>query len=140
MEFNATILVSTISFILFTLIMNKILYAPMSEIVEKRKAYLDQNASNTEQNNNEAQTMIEDKERQINEAKSKSKHEITTEMEAAKTLKAATLAQKKAQTLKQVEARKVELEQERANLQGEIDSCANSLSDTLLAKLTGGAG
>ena len=37
MEFNATFIVSVISFIIFTLLMNEILYKPVSKIVEERE-------------------------------------------------------------------------------------------------------
>ena len=40
MEINATILVSAISFIVFIFIMNKILYKPVLEIIEKRQNYI----------------------------------------------------------------------------------------------------
>ena len=43
MEINATILVSAISFIVFIFIMNKILYKPVLEIMEKRQNYNDAN-------------------------------------------------------------------------------------------------
>ena len=43
MEFNGTFLIAAISFIIFTLLMNKILYKPVSEIIEKRKLFFEEN-------------------------------------------------------------------------------------------------
>lgn len=37
MEFNATFIITTISFILFTFIMNKIFYAPLGKIIDERQ-------------------------------------------------------------------------------------------------------
>ena len=37
MEFNATFIVSAISFIIFVVLMNIILYAPLQKVVEERK-------------------------------------------------------------------------------------------------------
>ncbi len=43
MEFNGTFLIATISFIIFTLLMNKILYKPINDIIEKRDRLFDDN-------------------------------------------------------------------------------------------------
>lgn len=43
MEFDATFLISLISFIVFIFIMNKILYAPVLEIMNKRQHFVDEN-------------------------------------------------------------------------------------------------
>lgn len=43
MEFNATFLISAISFLCFVFIMNKILYAPVLKIMEERKLYIENN-------------------------------------------------------------------------------------------------
>ena len=45
MEFNATFLVSAISFIVFTILMNKILYAPLEKIVDERENFINGNYS-----------------------------------------------------------------------------------------------
>lgn len=50
MEFNATFIVAFISFIVFTFVMNFILYKPICDIVEKRKKTVDSNYE--EANNN----------------------------------------------------------------------------------------
>lgn len=43
MEFNATFLISAISFLCFVFIMNKILYTPVLKIMEERKLYIENN-------------------------------------------------------------------------------------------------
>lgn len=43
MEFNATFLISAISFLCFVFIMNRILYAPVLKIMEERKLYIENN-------------------------------------------------------------------------------------------------
>ena len=43
MEFNATFLATIISFIIFVLLMNKILYAPILNIMEERRKFIDAN-------------------------------------------------------------------------------------------------
>ncbi len=43
MEFNATFIVSAISFIVFTIIMNAIFYKPIQKIVTERQKFIDEN-------------------------------------------------------------------------------------------------
>ena len=42
MEFNATFIVAFFSFIVFIVLMNKILYKPMCNIIQKRKKYIEE--------------------------------------------------------------------------------------------------
>ena len=39
MEFNATFFVTAISFIVFTFIMNKIFYTPLTKVIDERRIY-----------------------------------------------------------------------------------------------------
>lgn len=57
MEFNATFIISFISFVVFILIMNQILYKPMIQIVQKRKDFIKDNYV-AAQNNEEAKYSV----------------------------------------------------------------------------------
>lgn len=135
MEFNATLLISTISFIIFTLIMNKILYAPMSRIVEKRRLYLEQNSITVEKNQNEADAIIEDKNNKIMNAKKQSKEEIAEEMEKNKKSKLKVTQDKKIELSRKIEDHKDELKNEKNNLSGELENCVQGISDTILEQV-----
>ena len=50
MEFNATFLATIISFIVFVFLMNRILYAPVLNIMSERKAYINGNYKAAEEN------------------------------------------------------------------------------------------
>ena len=50
MEFNATFLATIISFVLFVILMNKILYAPILNIMEQRKSFIYGNYSDDKKN------------------------------------------------------------------------------------------
>ena len=49
MEFDATFLISIISFIVFVFIMNKIFYAPILEIMQRRENYVKDNFEQAKQ-------------------------------------------------------------------------------------------
>ncbi|MBE7707678.1 MAG: ATP synthase F0 subunit B [Cyanobacteria bacterium SIG27] len=69
MEFNATFLATIVSFIIFIFLMNKILYAPILDIIEKRKNFIDENYKSAAQNKDEANALIEKIEDKRNVAK-----------------------------------------------------------------------
>ena len=68
MEFNATFLVAFFSFIVFTVIMNLILYKPINNIVLKRKQLVDANYEEAHENSDKAVSILLDKEKQIKKA------------------------------------------------------------------------
>lgn len=69
MEFNATFLVTIITFVIFVLLMNKILYAPILSIMEERKNFVDCNYKNAEDNDYRTQGLAEEKDEMLSQAK-----------------------------------------------------------------------
>ena len=61
MEFNATFLVSIVSFLLFVGIMNKIFYAPLTNVMTERKDLLDTNYSDAKRFDDDAQAILKDR-------------------------------------------------------------------------------
>lgn len=75
MEFNATFLASIISFLVFVFLMNKILYAPMENIVRERQKFVDDNFNNADENYKKADGLEHQREEKLvgakNEARSR---------------------------------------------------------------------
>lgn len=65
MEFNATFLVTIISFIVFVYLMNKILYLPIQKVVTEREDFVDSNLSAAESNNIKAKELSDNREQKI---------------------------------------------------------------------------
>lgn len=65
MEFNATFLVTIISFLVFVYLMNKVLYVPIQKIVEERDTFVGSNLAAAELNNIKAKELSEDREQKI---------------------------------------------------------------------------
>ena len=61
LEFNGTLLIALISFVVFMFLMNMVLYKPMLEIVEKRKRLLAQNEEETNANNQQSHNLTDEK-------------------------------------------------------------------------------
>lgn len=138
MEFNATFLVSAVSFIIFTLIMNKLLYQPISDIVAKRQAYLDANSAAAKKNLDDAESIKSDKEKKLNESRREVKKMIAEESESAKQQKALKEKEKKAEVADKIAAEKQALADEKNLAQEKIAENLNEISDSIVSKLTGG--
>lgn len=65
MEFNATFLVSIISFIVFTKIMNAIFYIPLTSVIEERENIVRENFKQTHIFNEKAEVLLQDKENKL---------------------------------------------------------------------------
>ncbi len=74
MEFNATFLVTIVSFIVFVFLMNKILYEPMLKIVSERKTFIDGNLQAADENHKKAEEISNKKEERLNGARNDAKN------------------------------------------------------------------
>ena len=73
MEFNATFLVSAISFILFTLIMNKIFYKPLEKVMAERQKFIDDAKTDAFNSSSKADAILKDREDRLNKSTADSK-------------------------------------------------------------------
>lgn len=138
MEFNATFLVSAISFVVFTLIMNKILYKPVSDIISKRQAYLDENFAETKKNLDEAKSIQSDREQQLVSAKSDSKQMILEEVEHSKIEKNKKEVQKRQELASLLDEQKTSISVEKNKVSDELKSKVDDVSNAIITKLIGG--
>ena len=83
MEFNATFLVSVISFIIFTIIMNKIFYKPLENVMDERQKFIDDAKSDALNSNNRADAILKEKEDRLNKSASDSKKLVADKLNAA---------------------------------------------------------
>lgn len=83
MEFNATFIVSVISFIVFTILMNQVFYAPISKIKEEREKIITDTLSEAEKSQKEADMLNTEHENKITQATSESKKIISITIDNA---------------------------------------------------------
>ena len=88
MEFNATFLIAAFSFILFVIIMNLIFYKPIEKIVNEREAFVDENFDEAKKNNLTSKKLMEQYDKNIDEANLKGKNILSEKSQAAKNKKA----------------------------------------------------
>ena len=138
MEFNATFLVSAVSFILFTLIMNKILYQPVSEIIAKRQKYIDDNYAVSKENFDKASAIREEKDKKILDSKAAAKNAIMTEVELAKQRKSLVESEKRSEIMSRISDEKKSLISEKERVANELKLRVDDISNSIIAKLTEG--
>ena len=93
--FNATFIVTVISFIVFAFVMNGILYKPMSEIVSKRQKLIDENYETAKTNQSKSKVILSEREDKLIEAKASSKQKITKAVEDANSIRTQKISQAK---------------------------------------------
>lgn len=137
MEINATILVSAISFIVFIFIMNKILYAPVIEIMEKRQSYIDTNKNEANEHKQKAQQLIEDKDAKIAQAQRKSRDVVATKADALKEESSKILKDAKNSATDYFNNEKESLAQQKAEISSNMKFDVADLANKLTTKLMG---
>ena len=74
MEFNATFLISAISFIIFTIIMNIIFYKPIEKIMDERQKFINDAKNDAFNANTKADEILKDRETRLNQSVADSKN------------------------------------------------------------------
>ena len=136
MEFNATFLVSAISFVVFTILMNMIFYKPLQRIVEKRQRFLDYNYYLAKSNADKSEALLKDRDEKLDGAFASAKNLINNKSNEAN-------VQKDEQTAKAIKESQKHLDNSRlyfknatnsANieLKSQVVTLAQAISDRFL--------
>lgn len=137
MEFNATFIVSAISFIVFTLIMNWIFYKPIEKIVSERQQFVDENYKEAAWAKEKAASLINDKAQKLESTKADAKKIILDKSEQAKLHKAQMAKEIQNQSAQEVEGAKQELHKSKDEAQGILDSEVENLAEEISSKILG---
>ncbi len=136
MEFNATIVVSAVSFIVFAIIMNAILYQPILKIIEERNLFIDSNLDEARDTKDKASSLLEEKSKKIKDAHKNAKDKIAEGVENAKELKSQQISEATNQTKQKIEEEKSSLYQNgqdaKAALKSNVVDLAKDISEKLL--------
>ena len=126
MEFNGTFFVTIITFIVFVFLMNKILYAPILNIMEERRRFIDGNYETAQKNNSRSEAMLAKKEQKLLEAKEEAKDKYNEIIDEFKTQKVQIVSEAQNIANDELEKSKIELE----NLSNEVKvGLRNSMTD-----------
>ena len=120
LEFNGTTVVIAISFILFVILENLIFFRPMKKTLGERAAYISGNEADAKKHNDEAKSLIDEKDKKIANAKGRSSQLLNeASLKTQKNFDVAVKQAKKESAAK-IEDIKNNLETEKINVQNEL--------------------
>ena len=113
LEFDGTFIFATLSFIVFVLIMNVILYRPITKIMEERQKFYDKNKSTVLESKRKAEEVLENKEKEILDAKLKASDILQTTQNKIKENRENTLKNKKEEVLEKIKSNNAALDNDK---------------------------
>ena len=126
MEFNGTFLVSIITFIVFVFLMNKILYAPILNIMEERKNFINGNYKSAQDNEAKISSISEEKESLLADAKETARDKYNEKLSDYKNKRAEIVSDAQNSAKEEIEKSEIEL----LNLSNEVkDGLKSSMTD-----------
>ena len=135
MDFNATFLVSAISFIVFVFIMNTVLYRPVIRIMEERQAFLDKNEKDTEDANRQAEEFATKKEAELAKARAEAKSIVDNGTEKFKAENKAALDKYSSEQKQLTEDKKSELYNEMTSAKETLKQSSDDISRMITDKI-----
>ena len=137
MEFNATFLVSAISFIVFTIVMNKIFYRPLERVMDERQKFIDDIKSDALTSNERAEAILKDRDERLNQSFIKSKKIVADRVNEANTNSAICTAEAKQKSQEEISFAKSNLNEEAQSATLELKTKVKDLAETISSKILG---
>lgn len=138
MEFNATFLVSIISFVVFTWIMNKIFYNPLDNVIGKRQQFIEETANAAKNMSDEADMISKTREEKLIQADKDAKKLINENVADANGKAKLSVDEAKKQSSEHIISAKNELnnqaEQTKVLLKDNIKELAENISQKILGE------
>lgn len=136
MEFNATFIVSLISFAVFIVIMNTILYAPINDIVQKRKEYIDENYNTASKNCAQKESILEKRNNDLKNAHDNAREQVAIKKEEINKKRNQAVSLAKQEVKKELDEKTSSLVQEQKQaseeLKHQIVGLAQLISDKFI--------
>lgn len=138
MEFNATFLISAISFIVFVVIMNKIFYKPILKIMKERQAFVEQNYNEADNFERITEERFQFRENQLEASRTSSREKIAKESQELKDARNKELASYKEEVYSNIHQQKEEMRnsaiEAKEVLKDKVVDIAKDISDILLGE------
>ena len=135
MEFNATFFVTAISFILFTFIMNKIFYAPLTKVIDERENFINKTVAEAKDSTSQAENLLKNKEETLSATVEKSRKIVTSAAEKASSDGEVLTDEAKRQARLKIEDGKINVTKEKEAAQNELKSKVKDLAEIIASKV-----
>lgn len=137
MEFNATFLATIISFIVFVFLMNKILYAPILNIMEERKNFVDGNYDTAQANDAKSEELTSQKEEKLTEAKDEARGKYVETLDGYKNQKSEMISDAQNSARDEIEQAKADLRQLSDDVKNGLKGSMSDLANDIVEKVIG---
>lgn len=137
MEFNATFVVSIISFLIFTFLMNEILYKPITKIVNERESLISENYDNAQKSKQKTSDIYKQKEDRLTQTATYNKKLTAEKMTEANNQAKVKIQEAKDTSVFQINTAKSDLQNNKLTLESEMNSRIDELADSISAKVLG---
>lgn len=137
MEFNATFLISAISFIIFTIIMNIIFYKPIEKIMDERQKFINDAKNDAFNANTKADEILKDRETRLNQSVADSKKLVAEKVNEANETSKTLTTKAKEKSREEIASAKSNLEHEAHMTTEELKSKVKDLAEVISSKVTG---
>lgn len=137
MEFNATFLISALSFIVFVVIMNAIFYQPVIKIMEERKAFINKNEQEAVKANADSEEISEQKQMELSKARAEAKVSVDEGSEKFRAENKSALEAFSMEQKNKTEAEKSKLNNEAKNSENELSQSSENISKMITSKILG---
>ena len=137
MEFNATFLVSAISFIIFTIIMNIIFYKPIGRVISERQKFLDETKNDALNSNNKADAILKDRDDRLNKSVADAKQLVADKVNEANEISRAKTTEAKQKSMEEITSAKSNLQSEAQQYTEELKTKVKDLAEVISSKVLG---
>lgn len=137
MEFNATFIVSAISFIVFTLIMNAILYNPLQKVVTKRQTFIDETLEEAKNHHQKSEAILRDRDDKLSNTKHDAKKILVEKTEKVKAQKVVLTSEAQQKAEQTIDGAKEELQKSKDTAQQVLSEEVQKLSQSISSKILG---
>ncbi len=137
MEFNATFLVSAISFIVFTFVMNKIFYNPLGRVISERQKFLDETRNDVLFSNNKAEAILKDRDDKLSKSVADAKKLVADKVNEANENSRTLTGKAKQKSMEEITSAKLSLHDEANQSKEELKNKVKDLAEVISSKVLG---
>ena len=134
-DFDATLPLMAVQFLLLTALLNVVFYKPLMKVLDEREDYLRSGTTGSKDKLAKAESIVKEYERQIAEARRESQAQIQKAQAEAKEITANKVAAAQQEVQSQREATAQEIEQQKAEAFATLEQQVDSLSRQILEKI-----
>lgn len=135
LEFDGTFIFALISFIIFVLIMNVILYRPILKIIDERQKFYDKNKETVLQSKKKAEDILANKEKEILNAKLEASDILQSAQNKIKQNKESTIKNKREEISKKLESNDIILENDKKQAKEELKNEVETYVQMTVSKI-----